>query len=54
MKTATAFAFELLVPTAAQQNGGAPQHEDWYQNVINGGRSVTVRIPKPVPVRIGA
>ena len=37
-----------------QENGGAPQNDAWYQNVINGGKSVTVAIPKPVPVRIGA
>ena len=50
MSAADAYALAKLV----QQNGGAPQDDAWYQNVINGGKSVTIAIPKPIPVRIGA
>ncbi len=47
---ADAYALAKLV----QQNGGAPQDDTWYQSVLNGGKSVTIAIPKPIPVRIGA
>ena len=50
VSAADAYALAKLV----QQSGGAPQEDAWYQNVIDGGKSVTVVVPKPVPVRIGA
>ena len=50
MSAADAYALARLV----QQNGGAPKNDAWYQNVINGGKTVTVAIPHPVAVRIGA
>lgn len=50
MSAADAYALAKLV----QQNGGAPKDDAWYQNVISGGKSVTIAIPKPVPVKISA
>jgi lipoprotein-anchoring transpeptidase ErfK/SrfK len=50
MSAADAYALAKLV----QQNGGAPQNDAWYQSVIGGGKSVTVAIPKAIPVKIGA
>lgn len=50
LSSADAYALAKLV----MQNGGAAKNEAWYQNVINGGKTVTVAIPKPVPIRIGA
>jgi lipoprotein-anchoring transpeptidase ErfK/SrfK len=50
LSSADAFALAKLV----MQNGGAAKNDEWYQNVINGGKTVTVAIPKPVPVNIGA
>ncbi len=49
MAPADVYALARLI----QENGGAPQTDTWYQSVISGGRSVTVRIPRPVPIRIG-
>jgi lipoprotein-anchoring transpeptidase ErfK/SrfK len=50
MAAADAYALARLI----QQNGGAGQSDTWYQSVINGSRSVTIRIPKPVAIHIGA
>jgi lipoprotein-anchoring transpeptidase ErfK/SrfK len=50
MAPADAYALAKLI----QQNGGAAKDDAWYQGVISGGRSVTVVVPKPVPLRIGA
>ena len=50
MSAADAYALARLI----QQNGGAPKNDAWYQNVINGGKTVTVNIPHPVALRIGA
>ena len=47
---ADAYALAKLI----MQNGGAGKSDAWYPNVINGGKSVTVVVPKPVPLRIGA
>lgn len=51
IRMAPADAYNLA--KALMQNGGAQQSEAWYQSVINGSRSVTVRLPKPVPLTIG-
>lgn len=50
MAPADAYALAKLI----QQNGGAAKDDAWYQSVISGGRSVTVVVPQPVPLRIGA
>jgi lipoprotein-anchoring transpeptidase ErfK/SrfK len=50
MAAADAYALARFI----QQNGGAGQSDAWYQSVINGNRSVTIRIPKPVAIHIGA
>jgi lipoprotein-anchoring transpeptidase ErfK/SrfK len=34
------------------QSGGAQQSEAWYQSVVSGKRSVTVKLPKPVAMTI--
>ena len=47
---ADAYALAKLI----MQNGGAAKDDAWYQNVINGGKAVTVVVPKAVPMRIGA
>jgi len=50
MAAADAYALARLI----QQNGGVPQNDDWYESVISGTRSITIRIPKPVAIHIGA
>lgn len=49
LAAADAYALAKLL----QQNGGAPRSEEWYRSAIGGTRSITVRLPKPVPIRIG-
>jgi lipoprotein-anchoring transpeptidase ErfK/SrfK len=48
MAPADAYALARLV----MENGGAGKPDSWYQSVISGKRSVTVKLPKPIPVRI--
>jgi lipoprotein-anchoring transpeptidase ErfK/SrfK len=50
MAQADAYALAKLV----MENGGAGKNDEWYQNVINGGKTVTVVVPNPIPLRIGA
>lgn len=48
MASAHAYALARLL----MENAGAKQSEAWYQDVISGKRSVTVTLPKPIPIRI--
>jgi lipoprotein-anchoring transpeptidase ErfK/SrfK len=50
MAPADAYALARIL----MENGGAQKDETWYQSVINGKRSVTVVLPKPVAMRVGA
>lgn len=50
MAPADAYALARLL----MQNGGTEKNEAWYESVISGGRSVTVALPKPVAMRVGA
>ena len=50
LAAADAYALAKIV----MQNGGAGKTDAWYQSVINGGKTVTVVVPKAVPLRIGA
>lgn len=50
MAPADAYNLARLV----MQNGGAGKNDEWYNSVISGRRSLTVAIPKPVPLKIGA
>lgn len=42
----------FVLARLAMESGGAGKPDSWYQNVISGKRSVTVRVPKPIPIRI--
>jgi len=48
MSAPDAYALAKIV----MQSGGAPQTDAWYQSAISGTRSITVRLPKPVPIAI--
>jgi lipoprotein-anchoring transpeptidase ErfK/SrfK len=36
-----------------QERGGAPRQAQWYAEVINGGQTASVMLPKAVPIVIG-
>lgn len=48
MSSADAYALAKLV----MQNGGASKPDSWYQNAINGGKTMTVSLPQPIPITI--
>ena len=48
LSAADAYALARLL----QEHGGAKKPESWYQNAISGKTSLTVRLPKPVAIRI--
>ena len=50
LSSADAYALARLL----QEHGGAPKTEDWYRNAIGGARTISVRLPKPVKIRIAA
>lgn len=36
------------------QNGGVPKNDAWYQQMIDGGKTVTIVLKKPVAMTVGA
>ena len=49
MSAADAYALAKLL----QENGGAKKSAAWYQQVMSGKSSVTVRLPQPVAIHVG-
>ncbi len=50
MAPADAYALARIL----MQNGGVPESDAWYQQTINGGKTVTVVLKKPVGMSVGA
>lgn len=50
LSSADAYALARLL----QQHGGAGKSEAWYRNAIGGKSTISVRLPKPVAIRIAA
>ena len=48
MSAADAYALAKLL----QENGGAKKSSAWYQRAISGKQSLTVKLPKPIAIRI--
>jgi lipoprotein-anchoring transpeptidase ErfK/SrfK len=48
LSAADAYALARLL----QENGGAKQSEAWYRSAVSGKKSVTVKLPNPVPIKI--
>jgi len=50
MAPADAYALARIL----MQNGGVPENDAWYQQTINGGKTVTIVLKKPVAISVGA
>ena len=50
MSPADAYALARIL----MQNGGIPENDAWYQQTINGGKTITIVLKKPVAMTVGA